>query len=93
MKLRCDLPTISSFKVSFPRRSGESLLTQFKGAEHACEPRCASLIARAFPNCGVTADQIANEIIEAAIHAGINVEISKPRHDVVREPAGTMQSR
>jgi late competence protein required for DNA uptake (superfamily II DNA/RNA helicase) len=55
--------------------------------------RCASLIARAFPNCGLTADQIANEIIEAAIHAGINVEISKPRHDVVREPAGTMHSR
>ena len=49
--------------------------------------RCANLIARAFPNCGLTADQIANEIIEAAIHAGINVEISKPRDEVLRARA------
>jgi hypothetical protein len=59
------------------------------GGGGCCLPagRYAAVIARAFPNCGITADQIADEIVEAAIRAGINVEISKPRHEVFRTPA------
>ncbi len=55
----------------------------------ACLPagRRASLIARAFPTCGLTADQIANEIVAAAICARVNVEISKPRHELLAKPA------
>ena len=48
--------------------------------------RCASAIARAYPNCGMTPDQIAEEIVQAAIRARVNVEMSKPKHERFRLP-------
>ena len=59
----------------------------------ACLPagHCASVIARAFPSCELTADQIADEIVEAAIRARINVEISKPKHEVLRTPGSAAE--
>jgi len=43
--------------------------------------RCAVRIADAYPNSGMTADHIAEAIVEAAIRAGVNVEISRPSSD------------
>jgi hypothetical protein len=43
--------------------------------------RCAAKISQAYPNSGMTADELADEIVEAAIRARVNVEISKPKHD------------
>jgi hypothetical protein len=39
--------------------------------------RCARRIARAYPNCGFTPAQIADEIVRAAIPAGVAVEFSR----------------
>jgi hypothetical protein len=39
--------------------------------------RSALRIARAYPNCGMTPAQIAEEILRAAIPAGIAVEFSR----------------
>ena len=48
--------------------------------DQGCLPagRCAALIARAYPNCGLTPAEIADQIIEAAVHARITVEMSGP---------------
>jgi hypothetical protein len=48
--------------------------------------QCASVIARAYPNCGMTPDQIAEEIVQAAIRARVNVEMSRPKHETFRLP-------
>jgi len=55
--------------------------------------RCAVAIARAYPNSGMSADDIAEAIVEAAIRARVNVEISRPSSDdVIGLPAGTAHS-
>ena len=38
----------------------------------------AAAIARAYPNCGMTPDELADEILRSAIKAGVTVEISRP---------------
>ncbi|HEX2146409.1 MAG TPA: hypothetical protein VHG11_02000 [Pseudorhizobium sp.] len=40
--------------------------------------RCAARIARAYPNAGLSPAEIADRIIEAAVHARISVEICRP---------------
>jgi hypothetical protein len=40
--------------------------------------RRASLIQRAYPNSGLSSDEICNEILAAAISARVPVEMSKP---------------
>lgn len=40
--------------------------------------RSAVRIAKAYPNCGMTAAEIAEEIVRAAIPAGIAVELGHP---------------
>lgn len=40
--------------------------------------RQAAMLARAYPNCGLSPEQIAGEIIAAAARAGVAVEISRP---------------
>lgn len=44
---------------------------------------CAERIGRAYPNCGRTLDELADEIIRAAISARVAVEMGRP------QPAGT----
>jgi hypothetical protein len=46
----------------------------------ACLPagHCASAIARAYPNCGMSPSDIADQIVEAAVCARIAVEMSRP---------------
>ena len=40
--------------------------------------RSALRIAKAYPNCGMSAAEIAEEIVRAAIPAGIAVEFGRP---------------
>jgi hypothetical protein len=38
--------------------------------------RIASDIAHSFPTCGLNTAQIAEQLIEAAVHAGVSLELS-----------------
>jgi hypothetical protein len=38
----------------------------------------AAAIARAYPGCGMSPSEIAERIVEAAVHARVAVEISRP---------------
>ena len=39
---------------------------------------CAAAIARAYPGCGMSPAEIAERIVEAAVHARVTVEMSRP---------------
>lgn len=41
--------------------------------------RHAAEIARAYPNSGMSADEIAEEIITAAVHARVPIEMNRPK--------------
>ncbi len=45
--------------------------------------RSALQIAKAYPNCGMTPTEIAEEILRAAIPAGVAVELGRPAREAV----------
>ena len=50
--------------------------------------REAVRLASLYPDCGLTADDICDQLIEAAIHAGVTIEMSRPDNSTSSAPTG-----